>query len=135
MPEPTGYDKAYEKSASRGDCVIGVGWDVYRGSVMRFLVNLQYMESFLSPTYTEIARFDHNPTSANGHDIYREGIHIDVAQKDGPDIKFTFPNSTVPADLGVVIRACVEYLDDNARKLIRIYEGDNSPANVPNWSP
>lgn len=94
MPEPTGYDKAHEKPCSRGDCVIGVGWDVYRGSIIRFLVDLQYTESLLSPSYTQIARFDHNPTTANGHDIYREGIHIDVAQKDGQDIKFTPPIRT-----------------------------------------
>lgn len=91
VPEPTGYDKAHEKPCSRGDCVIGVGWDVYRGSIIRFLVDLQYTESLLSPSYTQIARFDHNPTTANGHDIYSEGIHIDVAQKDGQDIKFTPP--------------------------------------------
>jgi hypothetical protein len=135
VPEPSGYDKAHEKNCSRGDCVIGVGFDTAGGTITRFLVNLQYIESFLPPSYTEIARFDHNPTSATGHDIYGEGIHIDVVQKNGPDIKFKPQHSHIPSDLGIVIRACSTYFNDNATDLIDLYEGRVSPSNLPSWSP
>lgn len=135
MAKPTGYDVAYERPCSRGDCVIGIGWDVNKGDVIRFLVDLQYTDLLLSANYTQIARFDHNPSNPNGHDIYKEGIHIDVVQKDGPDIKFHPSHSHIPHDLGAVMRVCAEYLDDNASRLISIHKDGNSSPNLPSWSP
>ena len=60
---------------------MGIGWDVDKGDVIRFLVDLQYTDPLLSTNYTQIARFDHNPSNPNGHDIYKEGFTLMSCRK------------------------------------------------------
>lgn len=136
MPKPVGYAKSHEKPCtSRGDCVIGVGFSRIGTVITRFLVDLQYSESFHLCDYTQIARFDHNPANPKGHDIRAEGIHVDARRKHGQDETYYPAYSYIPSDLGIVIRACTEYLDEHADFFVDFYEGEHRPSTAPGWSP
>lgn len=97
------------------------------------MVDLQYTESLSSPSYSQIARFDHNPTDPDGHNIRKEGIHIDASRKSGREVTFYPQHSHVPTDLGVVIRSCANYFDAHADAFVDFYEGSNPPGMPPRW--
>lgn len=115
--------------------MIGVGFARQQGEVTRFLVDLQYTESILSPDYTQIARIDHNPASPTGHDIRSEGIHVDARRKHGQGRKYYPSYSHIPRDLGEMIEASADYLRRNATFFVDFYEGTLSPSNAPRWTP
>lgn len=136
MPRPTGYDVSFERACvSRGDCVIGVGFDTSRGDITRFLVDLQYTASFLRRQYTQIARIDHNPSNPSGHDIRSEGLHVDAVSKHGRSKKYWPVTSPVPPNLADVVDASAAYLDESADFFVDFYEGNHRPGNAPVWSP
>jgi len=75
---PTGYDVSKHVSTGRRDCLLTVGFDRRRRRIPRFLIQLYYRISTDPIEWTWIARMDHNETSALGHDVYHEGLHVDV---------------------------------------------------------
>lgn len=136
VPRPSGYDKSHEKPCqSRGDCVIGVGFDLSGSNVTRFQVDLQYMESFVPPSYTQIARIDHNPANPNGHDIHSEGIHVDAITNHGRNRRYKPHCTYIPINLDVVIRGCANYFHQNAKFFVDFYTGSKKSGNAPGWSP
>jgi hypothetical protein len=115
--------------------VIGVGFARQQGDVTRFLVDLQYTESILSPDYTQIARIDHNPANPTGHDVHSEGIHVDARRKHGQGRTYYPTYSHIPNDLGEVIKASADYLSRHADFFVDFYDGSLNPANAPRWTP
>ncbi len=81
LPLPSGYDVSKRVDAGRSDCHITVGFDRERGYIPRFLVQLPYQVGTDPVRWTEIARMDHNETDPLGHDVYQEGLHVDVARR------------------------------------------------------
>lgn len=131
-PTPSGYDVSKAVSTNRSDCMITVGFDQQQNHIPRFLVRLHYADPPDTKQWTEIARFDHNETSAKGHDVYREGLHIDVTTPSGT-VKLHPQHGGLPRNRGAVIRRCVDYLSDGAQYFIDVYEGDISPGGPPHW--
>lgn len=133
MASPSGYDDNYVVETPRGDCQLGVGLDKTRGNIDCFLVQLQYATSFL-PSYqtTEISRIDHNPHNKSGHDLYAEGLHVDVVTPSGSDLKVWPSHSPLPQG-GAIIRSCVEYYCSNIDYFVQVYEGKTAPNNPPPW--
>lgn len=129
---PQGYDVAKAVQASHSHCQITVGFDRHQHHVRCFLVQLHYLPP-AEPSWTEIARFDHNETSASGHDVYRDGLHIDVADETGSTTKIRPSHGGLPQNRGTVIRSCVDYLDDHAHYFIDVYQGDIAPGSPPGW--
>ena len=60
-----------------------VGFDTDRGTVTRFVVQLEYL---VGDEWREVVRFDHDPESEHGHDVTVEGGHVDV-YRDGDLIR------------------------------------------------
>lgn len=133
--QPSGYDDSFLISCSRGDCQVGVGLNKSGGDVTAFLVQLQYAKQYLPIQWTQIARFDHNPSNPSGHDIFDEGLHIDIVRKHGRDIKIMPAISHLPRNLSVVIDGCINYFDNNAKWFKDIYDGSQSPSGAPKWTP
>jgi hypothetical protein len=76
-----GFDKEYETQLT--DRVrTRFGADVDRGSVERFLIQL---ECRMADGWTQIARSDHNPSAEYGHDATEEGVHVDL-YRDGEKV-------------------------------------------------
>jgi len=110
---------------------IGVGFDRPRDSRGRFLVQLQHGRGRELRT---IAQVDHDPESPNGHDVYAEGLHVDVYGQDGQADTTLYPDHPpLSRNLGRVIRRCVRYLDENNVYLRLVSRGDISPDDPPRF--
>jgi hypothetical protein len=131
---PTGYDVAYHVSRGRSDCHLTVGFDREQGHVPRFLVTLHYRASTDPVVWGAIARIDHNETSIQGHDVYREGLHVDVARHASRPVHLQIRHASLPSNPGVVVRGCVEYLIRDADYFIDVYEERRPPGSPPRWS-
>ena len=77
---------------------------------------------------------DHGETPNQGHDVYQEGLHVDVARRSKRTVHLQIRHGPPPSNRGVV-RACVEYLRDEAEYFIDVYEERRSSGSPPQWSP
>lgn len=132
---PTGYDVAHHISCGRSDCHITIGFDHKQGHILRFLVLLHYQTSTAPVNWTEIARMDHNETPNQGHDVYQEGLHVDVARQSKRAVHLQIRHARLPTNRGIVVRGCDQYLRDEADYFIDVYEERHSPGSPPRWSP
>lgn len=132
---PSGYDVAHHVSCSRVDCHVTVGFDLEQGHIPRFLVYLHYRTATDPVEWTGIARMDHNETSSTGHDVYREGLHVDVARRSKRTVHLQVRHGALPSNRGVVVRECDRYLRDEAEYFIDVFEECRQPGSPPRWSP
>lgn len=133
---PAGYDETRHVQAGRPDCHITVGFDRQQTRIPRFLVQLHYQVSAPDDAiqWAEIARMDHNETSALGHNVYREGLHVDVSRRSGATVHLQVSHAPLPSSRGTVIRGCAEYLQRETDYFIDVYEERRSPGGPPRWS-
>lgn len=132
---PSGFDSHYVLATSRADCRIGVGFDTERGTVQRFLVQLELRRFGGDGDWTQIARVDHNPTSFTGHVLRSEGVHVDIVRPGGDEARI-HPTDRRPSgrgDLGGVIDVAVEYFRRHPSYFVRVYRGEIEPSDPPNW--
>jgi len=132
---PTGFDETRHVQAGRADCHVTVGFDQQGAHIPRFLVQLHYQVVTGPVQWAVIARMDHNETSATGHDVYREGLHVDVARRSKKTVHLRLSHAPLPANRGTVIRRCAEYLRQHADYFIDVYEERHHPGSAPNWQP
>ena len=130
---PAGYDVTKRVGSGRSDCHITVGFDREGTHIPRFLVLLHYQVSTDPLQWDAIARMDHNETAALGHDIYQEGLHVDIARRNGSTVHIEISDNALPSIRGIVIRGCTDYLEENTQYFIDVFEGDQSAANPPKW--
>jgi len=132
---PTGYDETRHIQAGRPDCHLTVGFDRPQRRVLRFLIQLHYQAATAPVRWEAIARMDHNETSAQGHDVYQEGLHVDLARRSGPTSHLQVRHPPLPSDRGRLLSRCVRYLRQEAQYAVDTYEGDRSPGRPPGFSP
>lgn len=130
---PSGYDETRHVQAGRPDCHITVGFDQRRTYIPRFIVQLHYQVATGPVQWTEIARMDHNETSATGHDVYREGLHVDVSRRSKPTVYLAVPHVPRSTNRGLVLRNCDQYLREEAGYFVDVYEEQQSPGSPPRW--
>ncbi|MBP1923697.1 hypothetical protein J2751_002742 [Halorubrum alkaliphilum] len=131
---PIGYDVSKHVPAGRRDCLLTVGFDQHQQHIPRFLVQLHYRVAIDPIEWTAIARMDHNETSSLGHDVYREGLHVDVARRSQPTVHLQLAHAPLPISRGAVIRGCANYLKREAEYFIDVFEERRSPGRPPSWS-
>jgi hypothetical protein len=78
---------------------------------------------------------DHNETSMMGHDVYSEGLHVDIARRSKGTVHLELSHARLPSNRGTVIRGCVEYLLRHADYFIDVYEERHHPGGAPRWRP
>ena len=132
---PTGYDTAKRVLTGRSDCIVAVGFDRSGGYIPRFLVQLHYTTGRDPIEWTAIARMDHNELSPTGHDVYQDGVHIDIVRRTSAEVTRRPQQPPLPPNRGRVIRTCSEYLAQNADWFVDVYEERQGPNNPPQWSP
>ncbi len=130
---PSGYDVAKHVTAGRQDCHLTVGFDQEHGRIPRFLILLHYQANTDPVEWDEIARMDHNETAALGHDVYQEGLHVDISRLEGKTVHIDVSHAPLPSSRGVVIRGCVDYFKQHIRYFISVYEGGQEPGYPPRW--
>ena len=130
---PTGYDVAKHVRAGRSDCHLTVGFDRERSRIPRFLVQLHYQVSTDPVRWKAIARMDHNETSVTGHDVYREGLHVDIDRRSSDTLHLHLSHGPLPSNRGAVIRGCVDYFRREGDYFVDVYEERRSPGRPPGW--
>jgi hypothetical protein len=133
-PLPTGYDVSKRVDAGRSDCHITVGFDRERGYIPRFLVQLHYQVDTDPVQWDSIARMDHNETDPLGHDVYQEGLHVDVVRRSAGTVHLDVRHAPLPANRGRVVRQSALYFRREAAYFVDVYEGRISPGGPPRWS-
>lgn len=94
------------------------------GGVRWFVVQLEYNPApWLDDDWKEVARFDHQPDSPGGHDVYEEGLHVDLYQMDGTKRKIYPKHSELPDNVGKVLHYCKLRLRDDYEYLRASYLG------------
>lgn len=78
---------------------------------------------------------DHNETSNQGHDVYQEGLHVDIERRSVPEVHLDVPHSPLPPSRGKVIRGCIGYFIHETDYIIDVYEERINPGSPPRWSP
>lgn len=68
-----------------------------------------------------VARFDHQPHLLHGHDVYEEGLHMDLYDRDGSK-RTVYPDyGPLPADTGRLLEFCKQRLREGCDHLLRAY--------------
>lgn len=89
-----------------------------RGVVMRFVVQLEYNSQpdvLEADDWRQVARFDHDPAAPGGHDVTKEGLHMDI-YSDGKKVAVARDFSEVP--LNEVIDFCERVLRNRSDELL-----------------
>lgn len=133
-PLPTGYDRTKRVLTDRSDCVVTVGFDSTQTVLPRFLVRLHYVSGRGPVEWTVIARMDHNEVSPTGHDVYDEGLHVDIDRRTSREVTREPTHPPLPVSRGRVLRACVNYLNEHTDWFVDVYEERKGPDNPPHWS-
>jgi len=133
-PLPEGYDHTKYVPVDRSELVITVGFDREGVYIPRFLVQLHYRIQVGPVEWIPIARMDHNETADTGHDIYTEGLHVDIRHQSTEGAHLEIPHERLDESRGAVIRQCVTYLSTEAAYFIEVYTGERDPDSPPSWS-
>lgn len=131
---PDGYDVAKHVRAGRSDRHVTVGFDRDGTRIPRFLIQLHYQTDTDPVRWTAVARMDHNATASDGHDVYKEGLHVDVSRREGETTHLQLRHAPLPPDRGVVIRRSAEYLIQEGGYFVDVYAGRITPSDPPRWS-
>ncbi|WP_077067771.1 DUF7718 family protein [Haloarcula rubripromontorii] len=95
--------------------------DVEGGKIQSFYVQLEYNiapEVSQEDDWVQVACFDHQPDHPRGHDITREGLHMDIRHPNERDrVTTDFPT----VELADAPRFCEKYLDENYQKICMRY--------------
>jgi hypothetical protein len=76
---------------------------------------------------------DHNEAPNSGHDIYDEGLHIDVSVGGKHEVKLDPQHPPLDANRGVVIKQCISYFRKHAGNFVDIYTEQTPPGSPPTW--
>lgn len=132
--QPSKYARNYGVPIEAGVRYV-VRFDKRRGSITRFVVQLQRQTDAFEMDWRTFAQIDHEPNHVQGHDLYREGIHIDIYHEDGTSSKIRpSTGAPLPTPGGVLLNMCKDYLVDNAeyfRQAARKQIPLDSPPDVP----
>lgn len=116
MPEePRTYDRTYATSVTRR-ARKRLGYDRSGDEITRFVVQLEYS---LDGEWQPVVRYDHDAESAHGHDVSREGIHVDV-YREGETYRTEYVAPPMPAKLA--LDRAEDHLANNLVGFVRRFE-------------
>lgn len=124
----TEYGTTYGVQAD-DNCRIVVRFDKVRGALDRFVVQLQLQKA--PETWTTIAQIDHAPRDNNGHDLFVEGVHVDIYRQNGRQLKLHPDHAGLPRKPGEVLRVCTDYLKNHVGWYRKVHEGTIEPKGPP----
>ena len=118
---PREYDRTIEKPVThRAQILLALTFADDRSgegrSITRFAVQLEYR---LGDEWVEVVRSDHDPVSQHGHDVARDGVHLDV-YRDGE--KYRVERIAGPMDPASALTTAEEYIREHFKRLTRRFE-------------
>lgn len=130
---PDGYDTSKVVQTGRPNCAITVGFDRIRGHIPKFLVQFHYQVSNAPLQWEPIARIDHNEKPGKGHNVYNEGLHVDIDRRTLPEVKLYIRHTPLPKSRGAVISKSVDYFRTHADYFIDVFEENRLAGTPPKW--
>lgn len=133
--QPSKYNTAYEFPVQQG--VRGViRYDKPQGSVTRFVVQLQHLVDVFTNQWETFAQIDHEPRNPKGHDLYQEGLHVDIYHTDGTTstIHPRPEQSSLPTPPIVLAYACKTYLCDHVDWFLAAADNQLALSSPPDFS-
>lgn len=112
---PDEYDREYINPLSDVTRV-RLGYSHNRGTVTRFVVQLEYR---VEDEWREVVRYDHDPAGEFGHDVTKEGLHID-SYRDGKQYRTEYIGPPMPA--GRALDRAEDHLTNNLKVFINRFE-------------
>jgi hypothetical protein len=114
---PRDYDREYCRGVS-GPLQVRIGLDRERGSVTRFVVQLEYNHD---GDWHPVVRYDHDGTgeSEHSHDVVDEGLHIDI-YRDGEKHATEYISAVGSGAEG--LNRVEEHLSNNLQRFTNRYE-------------
>lgn len=111
------YDREYRRPVA-GPLQIRIGVSTDRGSVTRFLVQLEY---WLDGDWRAVVRYDHDPEASEemAHDVTVEGLHVDI-YRDGDKVKSEGLTGPLPA--AVAFNHAEAHLTEHLETIVRRFE-------------
>jgi len=118
--EPRDYDLQYT-APEGGPTRRRVGIDTDRGTVTRFVVQLEYLVKPDVQEWATVIRFDHDGTGSDEavHDVTDEGVHIDV-YRDGE--KYRTHELTPPMTANDALEYAEDHLTEHLEGYVRRFE-------------
>ena len=109
------YEREFTKPLDRRTR-LRIGFTTYRGTPTAFVVQLEYR---VDGEWMQIARFDHDPDSENGHDIESEGLHLDIYENGR---KVTVDGDFPAVTLKQALPYCEMYLKRHVSRYVQSFE-------------
>lgn len=133
--QPSKYSNSHSFPV-RDDVIGVVMYDKRGGDITRFAVQLQRLVDVFEETWKTFAQIDHEPANPKGHDLYSEGLHVDIYHTDGQQstIDCYGSGSSLPNPPVVLMYTCKTYLTDNIDYFIQAASNQiplNSPPSFP----
>lgn len=117
---PRDYDLEYT-APEGGPVRRRLGIDVDRGTVTRFVVQLEYLTNTEPGEWETVVRYDHDSFGSDEatHDVTEEGLHIDVYRNDE---KIDSHELTPPLQANDALERAEEHLNEHVDGYIRRFE-------------
>ena len=122
--KPRDYDREFTAHvAHRTRYRFGITTD--RGTVTRFVLQLEYLLDPATDEWGEVVRYDHDSrgSSEASHDVTVDGLHIDVYREGD---KITSNELTPPLPANEALDRAEEHLKQNAEGYIKRFEAWHS---------
>lgn len=112
---PRDYDREFiARTGSNVRRRLGYSHD--HGTVIRFVVQLEYQHE---GEWKPVVRYDHDPSSENGHDVTEEGLHLDVYRDEA---KYRTEYVAPPVSAGLALDFAEDHMNENAERFTRRFE-------------
>lgn len=119
--EPRDFDTEFTAAVAGLPARRRLGFDVDRGTITRFVLQLEYLVDPISGEWTPVVRYDHDAEgSAEAvHDVTEEGLHIDVFRENE---KVESHELTPPIEANAALNTAEEHLAEHLDGYIRRFE-------------
>jgi hypothetical protein len=117
---PRDYDLEYT-APEGGPIRRRLGIDTERGTVTRFVVQLEYLLDPAAGEWATVVRYDHDAEGSDeaAHDVTKEGLHIDI-YRDGE--KYRTHELTPPLSATDALEYAEDHLTEHMEGYVRRFE-------------
>jgi hypothetical protein len=114
------YDREFVKPVSIPGARVRIGYSRDRDEITAFVVQLEFQltddgAAGEAGEWVEVVRSDHDSTAEGGHDVTREGLHLDV-YRDGEKGHSESLMGPLPSDVG--FNEAEERITDRAERYV-----------------
>lgn len=131
--QPSKYNNAHQFQVPKSGVRGVVRYDRSQRLVTRFAVQLQVIVDAFSDSWETIAQIDHEPGYPKGHNLYMEGVHVDIYHRDGTTSKLHPQDNGLATSQQRLMYDCAEYLADHVDWFLKAANNQTSGNSPPSF--